>query len=158
MKHIFRWTLSSVIALALTKAPLSAHQMQCQMRPFCHLLGHLEWLFKMLNHFIHPYALSIAWISGTQVKPEVHLLVQHQMHVLVHLYVYNYWSSPLGATPELILSIFNRPDFSSICTLQSILKSILKCIPYTLSFAISVASFGGAICENITSTNPKVVV
>ena len=123
------------------------HQVERQMRPFCHLLLHFEWLFKILNHFVHSHALTIAWTSATQVQPEVYLLVQHQVHLLVHLYVYKYWSSPLGATPELILSIFNWPDFASICILKSILKSILKCVPYTLLFAISVTSFGGAICD-----------
>ena len=48
---------------------------------------------------------------------------------------------------SLILSIFNWPDFASICTLTSIFKSILKCVPYTLSFAISITSFGGAFCN-----------
>ena len=100
----------------------------------------------MLNHFIHSYALTIAWTSATQVQPEVYLLVQHQMHLFVHLYVYKYWSSPLDATPDFIFSIFNLPDFASICTLKSILKSILKCVPNTLSFAISVTSFVRAIC------------
>ena len=114
------------------------------MRPFCHLLVNLEWLFKMVNHFVHSYALTTAWTSATQVQPEVYLLVQHQMHLLMHLYVYKYWGSPLGATPELILSIFNWPYFASICTLKSILKSILMCVPYTLLFAISGYIFCGS--------------
>ena len=44
------------------------------------------------------------------------------------------------------LSIFDWPDFESICTRKSIFKSVLKCVPYTLSFVISITSFGGAIC------------
>ena len=48
---------------------------------------------------------------------------------------------------SLILSIFNWPDFAFISTLKSIFKSIFKCVPYTLSFAISIISFRGAICD-----------
>ena len=124
----------------------------------------------MLNHFVHSYALTIAWTSETQVQPEVYLLVQHQVHLLVHLYVYKYWSSPLGATPGVLsgapwiasssaiqmLSSFFRSHshlysqflidqilhpFAPLSLFSSILKSILKCVPYTLSFAISVTSW-----------------
>ena len=40
----------------------------------------------------------------------------------------------------LLLSFFNWPDVTSICTIESIFESILKCVSYTLSFAISVTS------------------
>ena len=43
---------------------------------------------------------------------------------------------------SLILLIFNWPDFASIRTLKSIFKSILKYVPYTLSFAISLHLLG----------------
>ena len=36
------------------------------------------------------------------MQPEVHLLVQHQVHLLVHLCIYKYWSSPSGATPGVL--------------------------------------------------------
>ena len=78
------------------------HQVQRQMRPFCHLFVHLQWFFKMLNNFVHSNAVTISWTSATQVQREVYLLVQHQVHLLVHLYVYKYWSSPLGATPGVL--------------------------------------------------------
>ena len=47
---------------------------------------------------------------------------------------------------SLLFSFSNWADFAFICTLKSIFESILKCIPYTLSFAISI-TFGGAICD-----------
>ena len=56
----------------------------------------------MLNHFVRSYALTIAWTSATQVQPEMYLLVQHQAHLLVHLCIYKYGSSPLGATPGVL--------------------------------------------------------
>ena len=78
------------------------HQMQRQMRPFCHLLVHLQWLFKMLNHFVHSYALTTAGTSVPLMQPEVSFLVQHQMYLLAHLYIHKYRSSPLGATPGVV--------------------------------------------------------
>ena len=53
--------------------------------------------------------------------------------------------SPGAVKSSFLLSFFNWPDFSSICTLKSIFESSLKCISFTLSFAISFTS-GGAIC------------
>ena len=73
--------------------------MQRQMRPFCHLPLHLQWLFKMLNYFVYSYTLIITWKSATQEQLEVFCLAQHQVHLLVHLYIYKYWSSPLVASP-----------------------------------------------------------
>ena len=151
------------------------------MRPFCHFLVHLEWLFKMLSHFVHSYALTIAWTSTTQVQREGYLLVQHQVHLLVHLYVYKYWSSLLGAAPGVLSgapriassgalqmhSSFFRlhshlysqflidqilHPFAPLSLFSSILKSILKCVPYTLSFAIPVTSFPGAIVTFLCSS------
>ena len=53
----------------------------------------------------------------------------------------------LGAPKTLLLlSLLNWPDFASICTFKSIFESILKCVVYTLSFAISV-TFWGSICD-----------
>ena len=121
----------------------------------CTIKWNVKWVFFVtflcilndsLNCWIILYTL-MHWQLHEHVQPEVYLLVKHQVHLLRHLYVCKYWSSPLGATPELILSIFNWPDFAFICTLKSILNSILKCVPYTLLFAISVTSFGRAICD-----------
>ena len=44
-------------------SPLWLHQAERQMRPFCHLLEHFQWLFKTLNYFLHSYAMTIAWTS-----------------------------------------------------------------------------------------------
>ena len=66
------------------------HQMQRQMRLFCHLLVHLQWLFKMFNHFVHSYALTIAGTSVPLMQREVSFLVQHQVYLLVHLYIHKY--------------------------------------------------------------------
>ena len=48
------------------------HEVQRQIRPFCHLLVHLQWLFKVdskvylqLQHYVHH---------------EVYHLLQHQVH------------------------------------------------------------------------------
>ena len=40
--------------------------------------------------------------SSATVQPVVYLLVQNQVHLLAHLYIYKYWSSPLGATPGVL--------------------------------------------------------
>ena len=72
------------------------------MRPFCHLPLHFQWLFKMLNYFVHSYTLIIEWKSATQEQLVVFYLAQHQVHLLVHLYIYKYWSLPLVATPGVL--------------------------------------------------------
>ena len=48
-------------------------QVQYRVPPQFHLL---------LNHIVHSYVLTIAWASETHVQPEVHLLVQSQVHFL----------------------------------------------------------------------------
>ena len=53
-------------------------QVQHSVPPQFHLL---------LNHFIHSYALSIAWPSAIQMQPKVHLLVHSQVHLFVDLYI-----------------------------------------------------------------------
>ena len=47
-----------------------------------------------------------------------------------------------GALKVSLLLSFFFPDFGSICTLKFFSESILKCVPYILSFAISF-TFGG---------------
>ena len=44
-----------------------------------------------------------------------------------------------------LLPFFNWLDLAFICSLKSIFKSIFKCVPYTVSFAISITSFGWTI-------------
>ena len=129
----------------------------------------------LLDHFVLSYSLTIAWTSAAQVQPEMHLLVQPQVHLFVHLYIdlemhlqvqfqciirctlllHTFIVVPFALpniSPDvlksaLFLSFFNWQDFASIFTFKAIFESILKCIPYTFSFAISFASFGIAICD-----------
>ena len=54
-------------------------------------------------------------------------------------------ASPGALKSLLLLSLFNKSVFASICTLKSLFESIPKCVPHTLLFAISITS-GGAIC------------
>ena len=56
--------------------PQVHHQVQRQMHPFCYLLMHLQWLFKVLYHSVLSHALTIAWTSAAQVQPEVYFLVK----------------------------------------------------------------------------------
>ena len=63
-----------------------------------------------------------------QVHPELY----HQAH-LKRIYCFSVCT---------LTHTFNWPDFASIRTFKSIFKSILKYVPYTLSFAISLHLLG----------------
>ena len=130
----------------------------------------------LLNHFAHSYAFTIASTSENQVQYEVHLLVQVQCPPLfrswgaplgaiqvyyqldpcitkrtssafiIDLFTHSCVSTGVLKHSFFKLSLFNLPHFTPICILKSIFNSILRCVSYTLSFAISIPFLGGAVC------------
>ena len=113
-----------------------------QMQPEVQLL-----VEPQLHLFMKLYVdLEVLLQLPFQVYYQVHPVctIKCTSNAFIFLFVLS-CASPGALKSSLLLSFFNQPNFTSICTLMSLFKSILQCVLYTLLFAISVTSFGGAI-------------
>ena len=74
-----------------------------------------------------------------QVYYQVHPKQCHQMQLkrICHCSIYTLLGLTRCTKKFTVTSFYDWPNFASICTLQSIFKSILKCIPYTLIYNLS---------------------
>ena len=76
----------------------------------------------LLNHIVHSHALTIVWTKATQVQPEVHLLVQSQVHFFVHLYIDLEIHLQVQCTIKRTLNTFIVVSFALSCASPGALK------------------------------------